>query len=393
MVFGGGILQSSILKLAKHLGFSTLMIDPDPQAYSRDICDHFRIVRGDDFTTTLELAKEFNVQGLITAGTDKPLFMMARVAAELELPFPGYSAVEKTTRKDIFKRVLMDNGIPCAKGFSIDSLEGIEKTIETLGMQDPFILKPVDNSGSRGVVSAKTIHEIKEYFNYSMSFSGQKKVIIEEYITGPEFSVESLTYHGETKIIQVTEKVTTSAPYNVELGHIQPVRLTRPAQARIGEEVKRMIHCLQLDHCACHTELKYYNDKIIIIENGARLGGDFITSMLVPASTGISMEKAVIDMACGIKPDLGESLDHGSCIRYLELPCGTVDHIGPLENISKNPEILELSFTKKVGDTIPSITNSLDRYGYLIAKGKTRSLAIENADSGVKAMKEMIVIR
>ena len=87
------------------------------------------------------------------------------------------------------------------------------------------IVKPVDNSGSRGVFlieDFKDINLIEDAFEYSKAYSRSGEIIVEEYMTGEEISVETLSIDNEVHVIAITDKITTGAPYFVEMGHSQP---------------------------------------------------------------------------------------------------------------------------------------------------------------------------
>ena len=77
------------------MGLFTVGIDPCEDACSRSECGAFEVVGGQDYDETLAVAKKYNVSAIVTAATDKPLVMMARIAQELNLPF--YSVAKVTS--------------------------------------------------------------------------------------------------------------------------------------------------------------------------------------------------------------------------------------------------------------------------------------------------------
>ena len=127
--------------------------------------------------------------------------------------------------------------------------------------------------------------------------------MLKNLLEGKEYSIESITFEGQTHIIQYTEKIITDYPYTVEMGHIQPAELDDKQKTEIDEIVKKAIEALELDNCAAHTELMMTRIGPKIIEIGARLGGDYISSYLTLHSTGVNMDAAVADIAMGNKPD------------------------------------------------------------------------------------------
>lgn len=389
MVFGGGILQHSLVTTAHRKGMRVLLLDPDPHAVAAEDSDVFCVVSGEDYEETLRLAKEYKVRGVVTAATDKPLLMMQRIATALDLPFPSSAAVQATTHKDRLKAVLEPKGVACARGI----LVGLEAPGHEVGktLRYPLVVKPTDSSGSRGVSLVDNESELEIAVREAQFQTSTGGVLVEEFIEGPEFSVESLTCCGYTTVVQITEKIITDFPYLVEMGHVQPAALDPADRAAIVEITKSLVQAIGLDHCACHTELKLTDRGPVIIENGCRLGGDFITSTLTPASTGVNMEAALIDIATGRTPDLKPMLDQGSAVGYLELPVGaTVLDIADWSSLCDDSFVLSASLALKPGDKIGRITDSLNRYGHVAVKGCDREDALERVDAGLKMLSQAV---
>ena len=156
------------------------------------------------------------IDAIVTAATDKPLVMMARVAEKYGFPFFSVDTARWSTDKYQMKQRFMEGGVPCAKGRLVKSLE------ETTDFVFPVIVKPRDNSGSRGVKLCRTIEELESSMAEALEYSRLDSVLVEEFIEGQEYSIEGLHYNGKSEVIQFTEKKTTEFPYNVELGHKQP---------------------------------------------------------------------------------------------------------------------------------------------------------------------------
>jgi carbamoyl-phosphate synthase large subunit len=365
LIFGAAKLQRSLIEQANDMGLFTVGIDPDENAECKDILNVFEVVGGNDFEKTIEIAQKYNISGIITTATDKPLIMMARVAEFLHLPFFSVQTAINSTDKLLMKNVFMKNKIPCAKGVIVENLD------EIVNVNFPVIVKPRDNCGSRGVIYCKDKNEVATAINEAMSFTKNKNVLVEEYIEGKEYSIESLHFQNETKIIQFTEKITTDLPYNVELGHNQPANLTDFEKLQIQELIVNIANAMNFVNCASHTELKINENGIIIIETSPRLGGDFITSHLVPLSTGINIEEALLQIAIGEKPVLNAALEKSAIVRFLNFERGTIGQLKLPKNPEEHWDLEYFSFNLKVGDKIPSIKNSLDRYGEVIFYGET----------------------
>ena len=203
LVFGVGELQQSIISRAKKMNLNVVGIDPCEDAYCKDDCDAFEVVGGQDFNGTIDVAKKYNVSAIVTAATDKPLVMMARIAKELSLPFYSVETAEWSTDKFQMKQRFLEGGVPCARGMLIHNSE------EAQDLYFPLICKPRDNSGSRGVKLCRDLTELDSCIKEALEVSKLDTVLVEEFIEGREFSIESLHYDGKSEVIQFTEKKTT----------------------------------------------------------------------------------------------------------------------------------------------------------------------------------------
>ncbi len=368
LIFGVGELQKSIICRAKNMGLYVVGIDPCADAVCRNDVDAFEVVGGQDFEGTKAVAQKYNIAAIVTAATDKPLVMMARIAEELKLPFYSVNTAVCSTDKYQMKQRFLQGGVPCAQGRLIHSID------EANGLHYPLIVKPRDNSGSRGVIFCRTQEELQEAMEEALSYSRLDTVLVEEFIEGQEYSIESLHYNGKTEVIQFTEKKTTEFPYNVELGHKQPALLSAEQQENIRQIIHRIALALQFENCASHTELKINERGIFVIETSPRLGGDYITSHLVPLSTGINIEDQLLHIALGGPVDLvtGHS-ERASGVCFFNLGEGVIKGINPqLYDFDKKENIEHFEFKLTVGDSVPAITNSLNRYGAFIIKANSR---------------------
>lgn len=376
LVFGTGDLQKSIIERCKLKNLFVVGIDPQAQASCRNLVDAFEIVNGQDFEKTIEVAERYNVKGIVTAATDKPLVMMARVAEKLQLPFFSVETAEWSTDKLMMKQKFQESGIPCANGFILNSVDELTE----LKVDYPVVVKPRDNSGSRGVIYCNNLKEVEIAVKEALQYTKKGNVLIEEFIEGQEYSIEGIHYNGEHHVIQYTEKITTPLPYNVELGHIQPADLTINQKEEINSIISGIAKSLKFMNCASHSELKINSKGIYVIETSPRLGGDFISSTLVPLSTGINMEDILIDIATNHSLQQEWQVlkfNKNSGIKYFELSDGVISEINGIENLDNIPGIQQWYFGMKPGERVNKITSSLERYGYAIFQANSRKTLID----------------
>ena len=367
VVFGVGELQRSIIRRAKRMGLYTIGIDPCADAVCKDEVDSFEVVGGQDFEGTCGVVEKYGVDAIVTAATDKPLVMMARVAEKYGFPFYSIETAQWSTDKYQMKQRFLEGRVPCARGRLIVKVE------ETDDLYYPLIVKPRDNSGSRGVKLCRNKEELQEALQEALQYSHLETVLVEEYIEGQEYSIEGLHYEGESEVIQFTEKTTTEFPYNVELAHKQPSNLTSAQKDEIRHLISKIAQCMHFENCPSHTELKINERGIFVIETSPRLGGDYITSTLVPLSTGINIEDQLLHIALGEGVDTNTGkMEKASGVCFFCLPEGVVKKIDPqINDVASWPGVYSFDLKLKEGDAVNQITSSLNRYGEFIIVGKS----------------------
>ena len=252
------------------------------------------------------------------------------------------------------------------------------------------ILKPSRNSGSRGIAKVErgiSKEEFIRLYDIALEESRDNSVLIEQFIEGPEFSVEIIVWEGRVNVLTVTDKKTTEAPHFVELGHNQPSCFPDETVTLIKDAAVRGVKALGVDKCACHAEVKVQDGRAYLMEIGARMGGDFISTVLTRLSTGIDMVAAAINCALNIEPDLTpKAAPQGVCIRYFCPKPGKLVSISNTE-VLNDSRVHEWEIYHQVGDEIPVVTSSLCRSGHVIVTEETPQKAIAFAESLLNEVK------
>ena len=373
LIFGVGPLQESIIARAKKMGLYTVGIDPCEDATCRECVDAFEVVPGQDYEGHCAVIEKYSIDAIVTAATDKPLVMMARLAEKYGFPFYSVETAQWSTDKFQMKERFELGGVPHAQGRTISKVEDAD------GLVFPVIVKPRDNSGSRGVKLCRNKEELKVSINEALENSKLDSVLVEEFIEGPEYSIEGLHHDGKSEVIQFTEKKTTEFPYNVELGHIQPANISEENQRKIRETVSKIGKALNFVNCPSHTELKINECGIFVIETSPRLGGDYITSTLTPLSTGVNLEDELLKISLGETINPRPETVQYSGVRFFSFEEDSViKHVPNSEFVKTWPHVVDFSFNLKEGDKVNRITSSLNRYGHLTLTAGNRD-AIEEA--------------
>lgn len=384
LIIGASILQLPAIKKAKELGHYVAVADFNPNAVGIPYADEFYNASTIDIEAICKVAEEFKPDGIMTLATDMPMRSIAAATSRLGLPGISMDTAIKSTDKGEMIKAFKEHGVESPWFYIIENVTVLNALLPQLSY--PCILKPTDNAGSRGVMLVKSAEELIEAYQYSVSQSRGGLVILEEYMTGPEVSVEVMVVDGEPHVLQVTDKLTTGAPYFVEMGHNQPSMLPAEYVEKIKDLACRAVKSVGINCGPSHVEIKLTPTGPKMVELGARMGGDCITTHLVPLSTGVDMIKATIDVSLGLTPDITPTLHKGSAIRFFDAPNGIIKVIEGVEKAQNIDGVQEVSLTKAIGDEVTDIHSSLDRCGFVIAQCDSANDAIEVCE---KAKKEI----
>lgn len=379
MILGASILQVPAILEAKKMGLYVIAVDMNEKAIGFQYADKCAVVSTIDISGVLKVANEEKIDGIMTIASDMPMRTVATVSKELGLIGIDEETAIKATNKYEMRKALAKENVPIPKFVKVNNYEQYEENIKEFKL--PYILKPVDNSGSRGIYLVRNDKEARDAFEYTKRYSRNGDVLIEEFMQGQEVSVESMTIEGETHVIAITDKLTTGAPKFVEMGHSQPTRVSNEIKEKILQITKDAVRAIGIKNGPSHTEVMITEDGPKIVELGARLGGDNITTHLVPLSTGVNIVKANIECALGMKVDLETKFQKGSAIRFFEQREGILEKVDGIENAIKNGKVKEAIINRKIGEKIGEINNSADRIGYVISQG-------DNAEDAIKACEE-----
>lgn len=384
LIIGASILQLPAIKRAKELGYYVGVIDYDPNAVGIPYADEYFNVSTIDIEGVTKTAREFCPDGIMTLATDMPMRSIAAACEALGLPGISFDTAVKSTDKSEMIRAFAANGVEHPWFYVLSRPEELDGVIDRIDF--PCITKPTDNSGSRGVMLVHDRNMLREAVTYSSQNGRGGSVIVEEYLQGPEVSVEIITLDGEPHVLNVTDKLTTGAPHFVEMGHSQPSALRKDHLEAIRDLACRAVKAVGIQNGPAHVEIILTKKGPRMVELGARMGGDCITTHLVPLSTGVDMIEATIRLSSGEMPDIEPKFLKGSAIRYFNPPKGRIKAITGIKEAEQIEGIREISFVKQVGDTVGSIGSSTDRAGFVIAQAETPEEAIRICERAVQTV-------
>lgn len=315
MILGASELQLPAILKARELELESIVVDYDKNAVGASYADVFYNVSTLDYNKVLNIAIKENIDGILTICSDRPMNIVAKVSEKLGLNAISVEAAKAATNKALMREKLKLKNVPIPDFRICSTIEEYKKAIENIGI--PCIVKPSDNSGSRGITFIENKDQISLAYEYAKNCSSEDIVLVEEYMYGEEVSVEVFVENNIVNIVQITDKITSGAPHFVEMGHTQPSSLSLKIQNEIKTVTEKAVKAIGICGGPVHVELKITQSGVKVVELGARLGGDFIATDLVLASTGVDMVKENILWALGDKVEIKKIFDRYAAIRYI----------------------------------------------------------------------------
>lgn len=361
VVIGANDFQNQLIIKAKSLGYETHVFAWEDGAVGKNNADYFYPISIVEKDKILNICKEIKPDGVCSIASDLAAITVNYVAEKLGLPCNKTKFVPLQTNKYKMRKAFIENGVACPKFVIAD--ESFNKDLLD-GFKLPIIVKPTDRSGSRNIMKLDSKLGLTQAIKDACMISFERRAIVEEYLDGDEYSMETITQNGVHHYLATTKKYTTGEPCFIETGHKQPSGLSDDLIEKAKSVVFKSLDALHIENSAGHSEFKVDNDgNIKIIEIGARMGGDCIGSDLVYLSTGYDFLKMVIDVAVGNKLEFNIDKKHRSAeIQFLL----TQSNMKKLDTIKRtNPtsiyRISEINY-----DNLDSTTDSSTRAGYYI---------------------------
>lgn len=391
MILGGGTMQVPAINLAKGMGLTVIVADGNPDVPGRKIADFFENVDLKDHRGMIETALKYktigSLDGVFTAGTDFSE-TVARVADAAGLPGIPVAAAINASNKSVMRQVLHDAGIAVPRYLLLDSpavIDTCEESVLTEGLDFPLVVKPVDNMGGRGIRRIDTCPELKEAVVSAVKYSRCGSVIIEEYLEGPEYSLDALIYDDEIHICGIADRHIFFPPYFVEMGHTIPASADAFIMEEVVEVFKQGIQALGITNGAAKGDIKWNRGRAYVGEIAARLSGGYMSGWTYPYSSGVEVTRSAIRIALGLPPeDLTPTEDKTSTERAVISIPGIVEEISGKEAAFTLEGVKHLFLRVQKGSRVSFPTNNVEKCGNCIAVSEKREDAVFMAEEGCR---------
>jgi isopentenyl diphosphate isomerase/L-lactate dehydrogenase-like FMN-dependent dehydrogenase/biotin carboxylase len=311
---------------------------------------------------------------------------VAAVANALDLPGIKFEVAEAATNKLKMRRKFKEHNVPSPNFYEVWSLGDAYRACRDLGF--PVVFKPSDNMGARGVRKVNDKSEIDEAFRWAKQHSPSGELVVEEYMEGPELSIDALIYDNKIIIAGVADRIIDLPPYFVELGHTLPSSLPKKVQDEACRVMALGIRALGIDLGAAKGDIKITPKGPMIGELAARLSGGFMSAYTLPQATGLNVIKAAIEIALGKKPSIRKKqLNRVSVERAITPKPGVVLSIKGVEKARKIPGVIDVFINVKEGDRIEPLRDNLGKAANVVVVGKTLQEAEQIVQKVIKTIK------
>ena len=271
IILGGGPLQRDLIEAANK-SYYVIILDGNADCALKGLADEFVHLDFSDLAKVLKFAKAKNPRLILTMANEKGNLIASLVSEKLGLYYNSVDSVKASLNKIDMKDRLSCAEIGTAKYFPLrepDDLKNIPNDF-----QFPLIVKPAQSSAARGVKLVKNLSELSTQMIEAQKISENGFALVEEYVDGEQYSVETVSVEGKHSIIGITKEFFSAAPYFMETQHLFPAKISEKIERKIHDIVIKVLDAFFVEVGSCHIELRLSeNGDIFIIEIATRLGG------------------------------------------------------------------------------------------------------------------------
>jgi biotin carboxylase len=320
----------------------------------------------------------------------------ARLAERCGVPGAGFGAAQLMRDKSLLRKVTRAAGIPNPASEPVDSPGQVAEFLASAG--GPVVLKPADRQGAVGTRILSDPAEVDEaWAECQVHDEGAMvpdrprpvRMLVEEYVTGHEYSVEMVVRDGEPLFTNVTDKVLYPGPRPIELGHVLPADLTAPLAGSLRDSTAAVLRATGFGSGFVHCEWIVRDGVPVLVECAGRFPGDSIVEMIERAYDKPVGQYYFAVMRGLEPPEFPRTAPQAAAVRFARAAAGEIVSVDGLEAANELPGVVRCWIGPPVGEVIPELRNSWHRVGAAIALAPTAAEASRLAE---KAMGQVQVV-
>ena len=371
---GTGMLA---LATARKLGLTPVLLTNRPERYAgldEVGCEVLVCDTGSIPALRTALKDRFRRDELVGLTTTSDFYVAAaaELAAWLGLPRNPVDAIQVCRDKSLLRERLSTADVRQPVFATVRARTDVPAALAAVGL--PCVVKPVDDSASNAVLLCTTAEQVLTHVSHILATTENVRglptagaVLLEEYLEGPEFSVELFTLAGTTELIGITEKTVSTPPHFVEQRHLFPARLSADVAAEVERVARQAVEAAGVTLGATHTEVRLTRSGVAVIEINPRLAGGMIPA-LIEHATGIDLLEQQVRVAAGLSPNLTPTRSRHAGIQFLLADqSGVLSHVDGL--LVAKQRAAEVTVTARPGAAVRPPKSGYDRLGHVIATG------------------------
>lgn len=395
MVIPGAEAQKPLIKKIQDMGYNVVCVNPDTEASGYESANIGR--QGDilDKEFCLEVAKEQNAIAVLSDECDIAMPTVAYVSEKMGLKSIGVEQAALYTNKYLMRKFSEEIGMPYPKYRQCATVKEACEFFESLSVRK-MIMKPLDSNSSRGVYTVTSIDEIEYYFVQALAYSKvDSAVLCEEYIEGTEFTVDGIVKDGKHYSLAISKKKHYEHNPNIACELYFSSKDETFDYEKLKKQNDTYVEKSGLPLGFTHAEYKFDGKQFVLIEIGARGGGNFISSHIVPLLSGIDTYEILVQSVINEEncPEISFQVENSKCavLRFFDIEGneGRVASIEGEEVLKNTPEIIMYQFRCEVGQVIKKAENDSARVGFYIAVAKDK----QRLDDVMKLVRDSVMIR
>ena len=396
LIVSGGVEAADAAKRAKEMGHYVVVSDRDVAAPGFAHADSCLIADVYGADETAAAAERFSrkikkIDGVICVAADAPV-TTATVAQRLNVPGISLESARLASDKLAMKRRFAEANVAVPWFAEVETPQALARVAIERGRE--LVIKPVDSRGSRGVQRVSHVADLDKAFLLARSHSPSERVMVEQYLPGPQVSTESIVVDGRCFTPGFSDRnyehLERYAPFFVENGGDLPSALPEETQAKVRDLVARATAALGIVNGTVKGDVVVHEGEAYAIELAARLSGGFFCTREIPLNTGVDF------IGCAIRLALGETIRehelepaHVTPViqRYAFPKPGRVIGIAGTEDARAVPGIAEVVVTARPGDIIPPAGDKRPSAAMVLATGATRDAALIAANDALSQLR------
>ena len=378
LVLGAGRHQVPLIRRARERGAFVVTSDYLPDSPGREFASLPILADALDSAVNIDIARDHDIDAVLTVGTDQALTTVADVAASRDLPcHVSPEGARAATDKTQMRAALSAAGVPMSSCNIVDSDLLPDRSLLGAG---PWVVKPADAQGQRGTRRVQAFDDLEEAVTDARSESRRGVALVEEFLTGPEATATAWVCDGSIRLVGVADRVTYNPPPNlgIALRHVFPSKHAAGHTEEIVRVLEQVAVAYRMSNGPLYVQMIITSDGPRVVEAAARVGGGHETALYMEVA-GVDLTELSIDLACGLPSrdwglDVGtSSISQHGLINFVVARAGSLTDMTPMQQLIDEGAIADGGWYRRPGFQQDEVTDAQGRIGWFLTLADNRT--------------------